>query len=111
MRDTGVILEVTPRINRSGDVVLEVSQEVISVANTTTSGIDSPTIRQRRVNSTVSVHDGETVALGGLISDSMTKGGSGIPYLRDVPVLGKLFGTDRRNKGRELLPGNVSGIK
>ncbi|MFV3129869.1 secretin N-terminal domain-containing protein [Niveispirillum sp. KHB5.9] len=104
MRDTGVILEVTPRINRSGAVVLEVSQEVSSVATTTTSGIDSPTIRQRRVNSTVSIQDGETVALGGLISDSVTSGGSGIPYLRDVPVLGKLFGTDKRGKGRtELL--------
>lgn len=100
MRDTGVILEVTPRINRSGAVVLEVS----SVATTTTSGIDSPTIRQRRVNSIVSIQDGETVALGGLISDSTNNGGSGIPYLRDVPVLGKLFGTDRRGKGRtELL--------
>jgi general secretion pathway protein D len=104
MRDTGVILEVTPRINRSGAVVLEVSQEVSSVATTTTSGIDSPTIRQRRVNSIVSIQDGETVALGGLISDSTNNGGSGIPYLRDVPVLGKLFGTDKRGKGRtELL--------
>lgn len=104
MRDTGVILEVTPRINRSGAVVLEVNQEVSSVATTTTSGIDSPTIRQRRVNSIVSIQDGETVALGGLISDSQTSGGSGIPYLRDVPVLGKLFGTDKRGKGRtELL--------
>lgn len=104
MRDTGVILEVTPRINRSGAVVLDVSQEVSSVATTTTSGIDSPTIRQRRVNSTVSIQDGETVALGGLISDSVTSGGSGIPYLRDVPVLGKLFGTDKKGKGRtELL--------
>ncbi|MDE1145894.1 MAG: type II secretion system secretin GspD [Azospirillaceae bacterium] len=102
--DTGVILEVTPRINRSGAVVMDVNQEVSTVATTTTSGIDSPTIQQRKITSVVNVQDGETVALGGLISDSSSKGGSGIPYLRDIPVLGKLFGTDTNAKTRtELL--------
>ncbi|WP_049974414.1 type II secretion system secretin GspD [Azospirillum sp. B4] len=102
--DTGVILEVTPRINRSGAVVLDVNQEVSTVATTTTSGIDSPTIQQRKITSVVNVQDGETVALGGLISDTSSRNGSGIPYLRDIPVLGKLFGTDAHSKGRtELL--------
>jgi general secretion pathway protein D len=102
--DTGVILEVTPRINRSGAVVLDVNQEVSTVTNTTTSGIDSPTIQQRKITSVVNVQDGETVALGGLISDTSSRTGAGIPYLRDIPVLGKLFGTDGHNKGRtELL--------
>ncbi|MEA1674777.1 type II secretion system secretin GspD [Nitrospirillum sp. BR 11163] len=102
--DTGVILEVTPRINRSGAVVLDVNQEVSTVATTTTSGIDSPTIQQRKITSVVNVQDGETVALGGLISDTSSHNGAGIPYLRDIPVLGKLFGTDGHTKGRtELL--------
>ncbi|TWB45982.1 type II secretion system secretin GspD [Nitrospirillum pindoramense] len=102
--DTGVILEVTPRINRSGAVVLDVNQEVSTVTNTTTSGIDSPTIQQRKITSVVNVQDGETVALGGLISDTSSRTGAGIPYLRDIPVLGRLFGTDGHTKGRtELL--------
>lgn len=103
-QDTGVILEVTPHINRSGAVVLDVSQEVSSVVNTTTSGIDSPTIQQRKISSIVNVQDGETVALGGLISDTTNRSGQGIPYLRDIPVLGHLFGTETNSKERtELL--------
>ena len=103
-QDTGVILEVTPHINRSGTVVLDVSQEVSSVSNTTTSNIDSPTIQQRKINSIVTVQDGETVALGGLISDTTNRTGAGIPFLRDIPVLGKLFDTEGNSKNRtELL--------
>ncbi|WP_044559727.1 type II secretion system secretin GspD [Azospirillum sp. B4] len=103
-QNTGVILEVTPRINHSGAVVLDVNQEVSSVATTTTSGIDSPTIQQRKISSIVNIQDGETVALGGLISDTSSKSGSGIPYLSDIPVVGKLFGSTKNNHGRtELL--------
>lgn len=50
-RDTGVILKVTPRVNEGGLVQMEISQEVSDVAPTTTSGIDSPTIQQRKFNS------------------------------------------------------------
>ncbi len=103
-QDTGVILEVTPHINRSGTVVLNVSQEVSAVANTTSSNIDSPTIQQRKISSIVTVQDGDTVALGGLISDTTNRTGQGIPYLRDIPVLGNLFGTQGNSKNRtELL--------
>jgi general secretion pathway protein D len=103
-QDTGVILEVTPHINRSGTVVLDVSQEVSSVATTTSSGIDSPTIQQRKISSIVTVQDGETVALGGLISDTTNRTGQGIPFLRDIPLLGNLFGTEGNSKNRtELL--------
>lgn len=103
-QSTGVILEVTPHINHSGAVVLDVNQEVSSVATTTTSGIDSPTIQQRKISSIVNVQDGETVALGGLISDSSSKSGSGIPYLSEIPIVGKLFGSDTTDHGRtELL--------
>jgi len=53
LRETGVILEVTPRINASDLITLEITQEVSGVTPTTTSGIDSPTIQQRRFTSTV----------------------------------------------------------
>ena len=104
LRDTGVILRVTPRANKSGRVILEVAQEVSDVAKTTSSGIDSPTIQQRKISSTVAVRDGDTIALGGLIRESQSKGGSGIPYLRKIPFLGQAFGsTNRDNRRTELI--------
>lgn len=91
-RDTGVILKVTPRVNASGLVLLDIAQEVSDVAATTTSSLNSPTISQRRLNSSVAVADGQTVTLGGLIRDGRNNSKSGIPILQDIPVLGSLFG-------------------
>jgi general secretion pathway protein D len=66
--------------------------------------LDSPTIRQRKISSSVAVRDGETIALGGLIKDSRTDGRSGIPILHNIPVLGFLFGsTDDNSTRTELL--------
>jgi general secretion pathway protein D len=104
LRDTGVILRVTPRANKSGRVILEVAQEVSDVAKTTSSGIDSPTIQQRKIASTVAVHDGETIALGGMIRDTQSNGGGGIPYLRRIPILGHAFGsTGKTSRRTELI--------
>ncbi|MEJ0019971.1 MAG: hypothetical protein WDN25_26155 [Acetobacteraceae bacterium] len=64
-RDTGVILEVTPRVNASGLVLLDISEEVSDVARTVSSTLNSPTISQRKVSSTVAVHDGQTIGLAG----------------------------------------------
>ncbi|MGI9168954.1 MAG: secretin N-terminal domain-containing protein, partial [Caulobacteraceae bacterium] len=66
-QQTGVILKVTPRVNSSGLVLLDISQEVSNVANTTSSQLDSPTIQQRKIATSVAVQDGQTIALGGLI--------------------------------------------
>jgi general secretion pathway protein D len=89
-RDTGVILKVTPRVNSGGLVLLDIAQEVSDVTNTSTSNIDSPTIQQRRFASSIAVQDGQTIALGGLISDKKTKGRSGVPLVSAIPVLGAL---------------------
>jgi general secretion pathway protein D len=103
-RDTGVILYVTPRVNANGLVTLEVAQEVSDVVRTTSSDIDAPTIQQRRIESTVAVGTGETIALGGLIRDAQTKSRTGIPVLSSIPVLGALFSTTDNTAGRtELL--------
>ena len=93
LKDTGVILSVTPRVNDSGRVVLDIEQEVSSVKKTTSSGIDSPTIQQRRIRTTITVKDGEAIALGGLIqqSDGVTK--SQVPILGNLPVVGAAFRT------------------
>ena len=87
-KDTGVILSITPRINESGRVLLDIEQEVSSVVQTTTSGIDSPTIRQRKIKTSVVVNDGNALVLGGMIQESKTKTSSQIPILGDIPFLG-----------------------
>jgi general secretion pathway protein D len=92
-RDTGVILDIIPHVNASGLVVLDIVQEVSDVATTTSSAINSPTIQQRRIASTVAVNGGETIALGGLIRDSTDNEVNGIPVLSDIPILGNLFKT------------------
>ncbi|MEQ9608793.1 MAG: type II secretion system secretin GspD [Kiloniellaceae bacterium] len=103
-RDTGVILTVTPRVNAGGTVNMDIEQEVSDVVETTSSGIDSPTIRQRRISSTVAIQSGQTIALGGLIRDGVTNNESGIPVLSDIPVLGNLFKSTTNTKNRtELL--------
>ena len=93
LRDTGVILRVTPRVNSGGLVLMDVNQEVSASVPTTSSAIDSPTIQQRRVSSSIAVQDGQTIALGGLISDSRNSSKNGIPYLNELPIVGPLFGT------------------
>ena len=87
-RDTGVILNVTPRVNASGMVTLDIQQEVSDVVKTTTSGIDTPTIRQRKISTTVAVQSSETIALGGLIREDENVGSDGVPFIKDIPLIG-----------------------
>lgn len=104
MKDTGVIFKVTPRVNESGRVILEIEQEVSSVRRTTSSGIDSPTIEQRKITTTVVVTDGEVIALGGLIQqrDEFTK--RQLPILGNIPIVGAAFRRkDDRIRRTELL--------
>jgi general secretion pathway protein D len=104
MQDTGVILSVTPRINESGRVLLEIEQEVSSVVATTSSSINSPTIQQRKVKTTVVVNDGEVVALGGMIQETASKTSSQIPLLGSIPGLGAIFSNkDNSVQKTELL--------
>jgi general secretion pathway protein D len=104
-RDTGVILKVTPRVNDGGLVLLDISQEVSDVASTTSSTIDSPTINERKIASSVAVHDGQTIALGGLITRTVTDSSTGLPLLRHIPVLGPVLfnSTDKENDRTELI--------
>ena len=103
-RETGVILQVTPRVNSGGLVTLDIEQEVSQVVQTTTSNLNSPTIQQRKIRSRVVVQDGDTIGLGGLIKDNSTVSNQGVPWLTDIPVLGALFGTRNNTQQRtELL--------
>ncbi|MET0055691.1 MAG: type II secretion system secretin GspD, partial [Candidatus Thiodiazotropha sp. 6PLUC10] len=102
-RDTGVMLEVTPRVNPGGLVTLEVSQEVSDASTTTSSTVDSPTISTRKIESTVAVQNGEALILGGLIRDQGSSGSSGLPFLSNLPLIGWLFGQESDSSRRTEL--------
>lgn len=104
-QQTGVIMDVTPRVNSGGLVTLDIAQEVSDVNSAvTTTGLNSPTFDERRVQSRVVVQDGQTVGLAGLIQDSLTKENQGIPWLKDIPLLGALVSQQNNNRSRtELL--------
>jgi general secretion pathway protein D len=102
-RNTGVSLEVTPHVNASGIITLDIAQNVSDVSQTTTSNIDSPTIQNRSLLTTVSVRSGETVMLGGLIRAGSLTDRSGIPLLHDLPGIGFLFGSKNNTASRTEL--------
>ncbi|RFC31177.1 MAG: type II secretion system protein D (GspD) [Candidatus Nitrotoga sp. MKT] len=101
--DTGILLTVTPRINAGGQVTMDINQEVSAASITTTSSINSPTISKRGVKTTVVVKSGETMVLGGLITDNKTIASSGLPYLSKIPFIGGLFGVQTFSENRTEL--------
>jgi general secretion pathway protein D len=84
-------------------VLLNIEQEVSTVVATTSSTIDSPTIRQRRIQTTVAVNDGEALVLGGLIQDSRTVSQSQVPLLGDIPFVGNIFKNKTNGIGKTEL--------
>jgi general secretion pathway protein D len=105
-RDTGVLLNVRPRVNAGGLVSMDIIQTVSNVKPVPAGGseINSPTIAQRQIKSNVAVHDGETLVLGGLIRENTANARSGIPLLYELPILGDLFGkTDINAERTELV--------
>ncbi|MBY3328762.1 type II secretion system secretin GspD [Rhizobium laguerreae] len=102
-RDTGVIMQITPHISDNGRVLLDISQEVSSVSNTTSSRIDSPTIKQRKVKTSVVVDDGQVLTLGGIIQNQTDRGSSKVPVLGDIPLLGNAFKSKNNSNVRTEL--------
>ncbi len=102
-RDTGVILEVSPRINANGNVILDVDQEISNIANNSNATSLTPTVSQRKVKSQISVASGQTVLLGGLISETQQRNRSGIPVLEEIPLIGDAFAQNGRSTVRTEL--------
>jgi general secretion pathway protein D len=102
-RQTGVILEIEPIIY--GDRVdITISQEISEVGDPPNTAIASPTILNRSLTTQISLASGWTGVLGGLISNSFSKGNTGIPFLKDIPVIGSAFQTNTVSGTRtELL--------
>jgi general secretion pathway protein D len=102
-RDTGVIFDVTPRINSGGSVTLNIAQEVSSVQRQAQQTL-TPTISQRKLRSSVTANNGETIILGGLFSNSTSRSQSGLPGMQRAGILGKLLGsTSNYSTKTELL--------
>lgn len=99
--NTGVILDVKPRVNPGGLVYLEVQQEV-SNPEAAPAGTNPP-IDQRQLSTQVAVQSGRTVLLGGLIRDLGTVNDTGLPGLNSIPILGRLFGSTTQTTTRTEL--------
>lgn len=102
-KDTGVNLSVTPSVNAGNMVTMQLIQAIVDVG-APDSATGQRSFLQRQVASKVAVRSGETLVLGGLIQDNTNRGNSGLPLLKDIPLIGGLFGTQTRNTNRtELL--------
>ena len=102
--NVGIILTVTPRITSNGYVTMDVTQTANDLVGYTTSSLSAPTVNQREAQTTVSVKDGETVVLGGIINDTFSKVVSKVPLLGDLPVIGYLFRSSNKTVSKtELL--------
>ncbi|MDH3903032.1 MAG: hypothetical protein OES90_07405, partial [Xanthomonadales bacterium] len=99
---TGVTLTVTPRINPGGLVYMDVTQEVsrAGARDPDISASGNPPINNKSVTSQVAVQSGQTIFLGGLISEQSSKGRTGVPYLNRIPIVGNLFGSTKTNTVR-----------
>ena len=102
-RNTGVILQVAPRVSVNGNVRLDIDQEISNVAPGTAAGNLTPTISERSVKSSISVASGQTVLLAGLISDNQQGNHSGVPGLDQIANLGNLFSQNDNTTTRTEL--------
>lgn len=103
-RSTGVLLSIEPIVFGDNRVDLDITQEVSTAIPTTSSQISSPTISNRSVTTQLSLQDGATAVLGGLIQNNITRDEAGTPILKDVPVVGNLFrNTTISNTRTELI--------
>ncbi|MBI4876734.1 MAG: type II secretion system secretin GspD [Acidobacteria bacterium] len=102
-RNSGVTLSITARVNPSGIVTLIINQEVSSPIAPAAGAIQSPSFSKRSVSTQVTVQDGDTIAIGGIINESSTLSTAGIPILHRIPVLGAAFGNRSTTKERTEL--------
>src|SRR3984957_10371787 len=109
-KNTGIILKAQPRVNSNGTVLLDIEQEISAVVDNLTNGVPAstttnltPTISERRVKSELSVANGQTVLLAGLIQETQNVTHSGIPILDRIPVVGNAFGSKNNSIARTEL--------
>ena len=100
-QDVGLTLRVRPQVSDNGIVKMQIYQEVSSIYNQNfASGI---ILNKRNIESNVLVDDGQIIVLGGLIEDKYNDGSSGVPFLKDIPIIGALFRSDAKTRTKTNL--------
>jgi type II secretory pathway component GspD/PulD (secretin) len=103
-KDTGVILKITPSINDSGLVALKIHQEVSDFTFQNIGTNTFPVFTKREAETYMVAQDGQTIVIGGLISESKKNARTGLPFLSKIPILGYLFGyTDDQFARSEII--------
>jgi general secretion pathway protein D len=103
-RDIGIALDVRPQINAGGSIKLALRQEVSSIANSVlTQNVPDLILNKREISTTVTVDDGQIIALGGLIDENERRAIEKVPLLGDIPILGNLFRSRSRNRTKTNL--------
>lgn len=104
-QDIGILLRVRPQIAHNGTVRLTVYQEVSQIANQSETIVKQQgyTINKRNIESNIIVDDGQLFVIGGLIDDQYSDGSDGIPFLKDIPLLGQLFRYDSKSRQKNNL--------
>lgn len=102
-QDIGISLKVTPQINEGNNIKMDIEQEVSDLSNTAVAGASDIITNQRSIKTTVLVEDGQTLVLGGLIDDQINNTSEKVPFLGDIPLLGKLFQFNTASKIKRNL--------
>ncbi len=103
-KDVGIIITVTPRISDGGLVTMELTIEDSKVDTTALGTLQNiPVFRKKIAKTVLSVLEGQTIVIGGLLEDSKTTKKTGIPVLSKIPLVGWLFGTHEREKDKKEL--------
>ncbi|HCV02413.1 MAG TPA: Type II secretory pathway component PulD-like protein [Pseudoalteromonas sp.] len=100
--ETGIDLKVTPTVNAKGVVVMEIAQEISNQADGT-GAEGNPIVFERSLQTEVIAADGQTIMLGGLISENSTLGDKTVPFFSTIPLFGKLFDSTNNNKTKTEL--------
>jgi len=101
--NTGVTMQVNARVNPSGVVTLIINQEVSKPTITSTSSIQTPSFDQQVVQTQITMQDGDTIAIGGIISENISSASAGVPGLNRIPFVGGIFGSKTYSHDRSEL--------
>jgi len=102
-RSTGILVNLEPLVLSGDRIDMRISQEVSSAEANPNQAISSPIISNRSIESELTLQDGQTAILGGLIENRYTRGTTGAPFLKDIPVLGSLFSTETLTQSNTIL--------
>lgn len=102
-KDVGIQLEVTPQINDGDEIRLQIRQEISSIAGPVSSSFTELVTNKREIETTVSIQSGDIVVLGGLVQEDEITSVDKVPLLGDIPILGRLFRSDRKSRAKTNL--------